>query len=85
MLVLSRKPGEALVIGADIKVTVVEVKGNRVKVAIDAPDSAQIVRGELTGWLDLPAIPEATEGLAQRCMQLYSDETEVAPDFILNV
>ena len=37
MLVLSRKPGEALRIGDDVEVTVVEVKGDMVRIGIDAP------------------------------------------------
>lgn len=48
MLVLSRKVGEKLVIGNDIWVTVVAVKGNSVRVGIDAPDDVPILRSELT-------------------------------------
>jgi carbon storage regulator len=52
MLVLSRKPGEKVVIGGGVTVTVVEVQGNRVRVGIDAPDHVRILRGELACWLD---------------------------------
>ena len=52
MLVLSMKPGEKLLIGENITVTVVEVRGKRVKIAIDAPDAMLILRDELTTWLD---------------------------------
>ena len=47
MLVLSRKPGEQVVLGNDITLTVVEVKGNRVRLAFDAPDQVRILRAEL--------------------------------------
>lgn len=47
MLVLSRKPNESVVIGGDIEVTVVEVRGNHVKLALSAPDSVRILRAEL--------------------------------------
>ena len=47
MLVLSRKPGEKIRIGDDIIVTVVEVRGNRVRIGIEAPEDCGIVRGEL--------------------------------------
>lgn len=47
MLVLSRKAGESLVIGDDVKITVTKLSGNRVTIAIDAPRSVSIVRGEL--------------------------------------
>ena len=55
MLVLSRKPGEKVVLSNSITVTVVEVKGNRVRLAFDAPDQVHILRGELGGWQDEPA------------------------------
>jgi carbon storage regulator len=54
MLVLSRKPGEKIHIGSDIVLTVVEVRGNRVRLAIDAPDDVRILRRELADWIDLP-------------------------------
>jgi carbon storage regulator CsrA len=52
MLVLSRKPGEKVVIGNGITITVVEVQGNRVRLAFDAPDQVRILRGELACWQD---------------------------------
>ena len=55
MLVLSRKPGEKVVIGNSITLTVVEVTGNRVRVGIDAPDQVRILRAELACWQDEPA------------------------------
>ncbi|HEY1861686.1 MAG TPA: carbon storage regulator [Gemmataceae bacterium] len=84
MLVLSRKPGEALVIGGDITVTVVEIKGNRVQVAIDAPDSTHIVREELTGWLDLPISLDARSYSAD-CTLMSLEEDQVEPDVVLTV
>lgn len=47
MLILSRKAGESIRIGDDIRVTVLGVQGNRVKLGFEAPDSVHIVRGEL--------------------------------------
>jgi carbon storage regulator len=47
MLVLSRKRGEQVVLGNGITLTVVEVKGNRVRLAFDAPDQVRILRAEL--------------------------------------
>ena len=52
MPVLSRKPGEKVVIGNGITLTVVEVRGNRVRLAFDAPDEVRILRGELACWQD---------------------------------
>lgn len=50
MLVLSRKPGEKVIIGNGITVTVVEVHGNRVRIGIDAPGNVRILREELAFW-----------------------------------
>ncbi|MBM4000371.1 MAG: carbon storage regulator [Planctomycetes bacterium] len=47
MLVLSRKRDEEIVIGGDIRITVVEVSGNRVKLGISAPAEVPVHRAEL--------------------------------------
>ena len=47
MLALSRKPGEQVVFGNGITLTVVEVRGDRVRLAFDAPDQVRILRAEL--------------------------------------
>jgi carbon storage regulator len=47
MLVLSRKVGEQLVIGDNIRVVVHRVTGNRVTIGIEAPNDVRIVRAEL--------------------------------------
>jgi len=47
MLVLSRKIGERVVIGDQIVVTVLEVKGRQVRLGFEAPNNVQIWRGEL--------------------------------------
>ena len=47
MLVLSRKAGEQVVIGGRVTVTINRVRGNRVSLAIDAPDDVKVLRGEL--------------------------------------
>ncbi len=47
MLVLSRKPGERILIGQDIEVTVLEVSGKLVRIGITAPSSVTILRSEV--------------------------------------
>jgi carbon storage regulator len=47
MLVLSRRVGEEIVIADDIRVTIVAVKGQRVRVGITAPRSVPVARREL--------------------------------------
>jgi carbon storage regulator len=47
MLVLSRKPGERIMIGNDVTVTIVRIGPNTVRLGIDAPSHLNIVREEL--------------------------------------
>jgi len=52
MLVLSRRVGESIVIGDDVTVTVLEVRGDVVRVGIDAPRSVSVHRAELLEQLE---------------------------------
>lgn len=47
MLALSRKLGESIIIDNDIEITILEVKGDQVKVGISAPKSVSIYRKEI--------------------------------------
>ncbi len=47
MLALSRKKDEAIVINDDIEVTVIEIKGDQVKLGISAPKSVPVYRKEV--------------------------------------
>ena len=52
MLVLSRRAGESVVLGEDITVTVLEVRGDVVRIGIDAPRSLKVHRAELLAQLE---------------------------------
>lgn len=47
MLVLTRRPGESIMIGGDITVTVLEVRGDQIRIGIDAPRSVKVHREEV--------------------------------------
>ena len=47
MLALSRKKDEAIIINDDVEVTVIEIKGDQVKLGITAPKSVPIYRKEV--------------------------------------
>jgi len=47
MLILSRRVNEKIVIGDDIVVSVVEVRGDQVKLGIDAPRNVKVFRQEV--------------------------------------
>jgi carbon storage regulator len=48
MLVLSRKTSEGIVIDGDIRIQVLKIRGNTIRLGIDAPDCTSIRRAELT-------------------------------------
>jgi carbon storage regulator len=48
MLVLSRKRSERILIGNSIRITVVRVDGNQVRLGIEAPEATPILRAELS-------------------------------------
>lgn len=56
MLVLSRKPGERILIGNDIVVTVVRFQGGAVRLGIEAPRDFAVVREELAEGVTIPAV-----------------------------
>lgn len=47
MLILTRKVGESLVIGDDVSIIVLGVKGNQVRIGVDAPKSVSVHREEI--------------------------------------
>jgi carbon storage regulator len=47
MLALSRKQGESIMIGNDIEITLLDIKGEQVKIGISAPKSVPIYRKEI--------------------------------------
>jgi carbon storage regulator len=47
MLILTRRVGETLMIGDDVKVTVLASKGNQIRIGIDAPRDVEVHREEI--------------------------------------
>jgi len=47
MLNLTRREGETLVFDNDIRITINEIRGNQVRIAIEAPDDVGVLREEL--------------------------------------
>ncbi|QIB68394.1 carbon storage regulator [Aminipila butyrica] len=53
MLILTRKQGEAFLIGENIEISISEINGDRVRIAIEAPKEVKILRKELKDAGDL--------------------------------
>lgn len=47
MLVLTRRIGEVIIVGDDIKVIVLSIKGNQISFGIDAPENVSVHREEI--------------------------------------
>jgi carbon storage regulator len=63
MLVLSRKVDEQIIIGDNIRVTVVSIRGNQVRLGFEAPPSVPIFREELKPEFQHQPLPqEASRG-----------------------
>lgn len=82
MLVLTRKPGQSVYIGDEVKITLMEIRGNQIRVGISAPPTVRIYREEIYLQIvsenklaadstpiaqgDLSSIAEAWHGKADR-------------------
>lgn len=56
MLVFTRKPGQAFIVGTNVRIKVIRVAGNRVRIGIEAPPETPVIRQEL-----LPQLAAATQ------------------------
>lgn len=65
MLVLARKVGQSIVIGDGIELTVIEVRGEQVRIGIDAPRSVAVHRKELLDHIKTDDIRAAAQKFAE--------------------
>lgn len=74
MLVLARRVGEEIVIGDDIRVTVLEVRGGQVRLGIVAPKTVRVLRQEIE---NLPADLMEPPLMLARSSQLSPKDTKI--------
>ena len=61
MLVLSRKPGQRFQIGEDVRITIVRIDRNAVRIGVEAPDGQTIYREEIIPAEDPEVDPAADD------------------------
>lgn len=59
MLILTRRPNESLMVGDDVKVTVLGIKGNQVRVGISAPRHVPVHRQEIYEKIKDEELPDS--------------------------
>jgi carbon storage regulator CsrA len=69
MLVLSRKQNQQIVVGGDVTITVLRIRGNTVRLGIEAPAECRVRRAELpqTSLPDCPPGPSADFAGQREC------------------
>lgn len=79
MLVLTRKLQEQIRIGDNVTITVLRVKGNTVRIGIEAPRETRVVRGELPAFDEGVAESASAASFASDDAENESAENEGAP------
>ena len=74
MLILSRTPRETIVIGGQIRVTVLSVKGNQVRIGIEAPKTIEVHREEIYDRIERERTETKEEG-SESCSPTFSRAT----------
>jgi len=65
MLILSRKINEKIIIGEDISVSIIEIRGDQVRIGVDAPKTVKVFRQEV-----FEAIKAENKAAAQSAVEL---------------
>ena len=78
MLVLTRKPEQSIMIGADVEITVLEVRGEQVRLGIRAPRSVAIHRKEVFDQI-LEENQSAVSSLTEPLPSFHALVTQIEP------
>lgn len=62
MLVLSRHQGESIIIGDDIKIQIVDIRGDKIRIGIEAPKDVPVHREEVYRAIKSEGLRRGVEG-----------------------
>lgn len=79
MLVLTRKEGEAVRIGSDVRVSIVQMQGGQVRIAIEAPPEIGILREEVWERIACANREAAEAAIAVRASAAIEGVSSAAP------
>lgn len=71
MLILSRKVDQKIKIGADITLSIIEIRGDQVKIGVEAPKSVKVFRQEVLEAIQSENIAAATQPSAEQLQRLF--------------
>ena len=72
MLILSRKVDQKIKIGADITLSIIEIRGDQVKIGVEARKSVKVFRQEVLEAIQSENIAAATQPSAEQLQRLFS-------------
>jgi len=72
MLILSRKVDQKIKIGTDITLSIIEIRGDQVKIGVEAPKSVKVFRQEVLEAIQSENIAAATQPSAEQLQLLFS-------------
>jgi len=74
MLALARKVNQSIMIGNDIEVTLLEIKGDQIKIGINAPKSVPIYRKEIFAQIQEENVSAMQEVDVSKVRQLFQQK-----------